>query len=213
MSIPLAEDIEKLRCLQKLHFKRTHISCLLLAYALTAFCGNIFPYIPVGFLSVYSTTQKRHLFWWRSPLPSPQSFFSGNTSKLWREKQSQNDAQIFWLVHSGLLGPFSKTGAQNDLENPPSSTKSMPAYLLPHRHFVSPLRPAFPSAWTLHNRTPVVPFLVVAELYKHYGVFSSLSLYHFHVSQCHTRGIFSYISNDSVFLFLQNTVHIVIANI
>lgn len=58
MSISLAEDIEKLRCLQKLHFKHTHISCLLLAYALAVFCGNIFPYIPVGFFSVYSTTQK-----------------------------------------------------------------------------------------------------------------------------------------------------------
>lgn len=75
MSISLAEDIEKLRCLQKLHFKHIHISCLLLAYALAAFCGNIFPYIPVGFFSVYSTTQKDIYFDGSvsSPLPRASS--------------------------------------------------------------------------------------------------------------------------------------------
>jgi hypothetical protein len=54
-------------------------SHLLLAYALIAFCGNIFPYIAARFFCLLNNT-KRHLFWWLALLSSPWSIYPGNSS-------------------------------------------------------------------------------------------------------------------------------------
>lgn len=165
MSISLAEDIEKLRCLQKLHFKHIHISCLLLAYALAAFCGNIFPYIPVGFFSVYSTTQKDIYFDGSVSSPLPRASSQATPASYGEKSRAKMMHKYFDLFTVACWDHSARLVLKTILKNL-QVQQSLCLLICLHTDTVSPLWRAFPSGWTLYNCTPVVPFLLVAELYK-----------------------------------------------
>lgn len=157
---------------------KPHISHLCLGICPHCFLWQYFSIYPSwSFLCLLNSTRTSILMAKSSPHPSLEQPFRQYQHAMER-KAEPKWCKIFWLVHSGLLGPFGKTGAQDNLEKSPSSTKSMPVYLL--TQFTSFLHwfRHFPVLRLSVTAPQLFPFLWLMNCIN-IGVCSLLSLYHF----------------------------------